>query len=144
MSKFIRLNERVFVSPQIRPEDIAQAKSLGVGLVVNNRPDGEAPDQPPGAAIEAAAKAAGLSYVAIPVGAAGIGPEQLDRFEATQAAARGPVLMYCRSGMRSALLQALARARAGEDVDALMDEAADAGYDLSMQRPRLESVKSGR
>src|SRR5690606_11148109 len=60
--KFKPLAEGFWVAPQIEPGDIAAAKALGVRVIINNRPDGEEPGQPDGAAIEQAAKAAGLAY----------------------------------------------------------------------------------
>lgn len=68
---FRRLNDRVLASPQISLADVANAASQGVVVIVNNRPDGESDDQVPGSEIEAAAKAAGMGYVAIPVTHAG-------------------------------------------------------------------------
>ena len=44
---FIALNDRFFVAPQISLGDTTQAKDAGVTLIVNNRPDGESPGQPP-------------------------------------------------------------------------------------------------
>ena len=78
MTGFRRLSETVFASPQITPDDIAAAREAGVTLVINNRPDGEAEDQPPGARIEAAAREAGMDYRAIPVGGAGFGEPQVE------------------------------------------------------------------
>ncbi|HCK84218.1 MAG TPA: hypothetical protein DHW63_06795, partial [Hyphomonadaceae bacterium] len=72
--QFVPLADDYLVSPQIGPEDIAAAKALGVTLIINNRPDGEEFGQPKGAEIEAAAKAASLAYVAIPVRGMAIGP----------------------------------------------------------------------
>lgn len=138
--KFIQLADQFYVSPQISAHDVGAAAALGVTLIVNNRPDGEEPSQPKGADIEAAAKAAGIAYVEIPVGAMGIGATQLDKFDAALAANEGGVLAYCRSGTRSSMLRALALARAGANVDALIAEAAEAGYDLSGQRARLKAI----
>lgn len=138
--KFRKLAENVWVSPQVEPADIAAAKALGVTLVINNRPDGEEPGQPAGAEIEAAAKAAGLSYAAIPVDRRGLSPDHLDAFDAAIAENAGGVLAYCRSGMRSTTVRAFARARVGDDADAIIAEAADAGYDISGHRAALESA----
>ena len=44
-----RINEHVSVSPQISPDDVAAIKAAGFVAIVNNRPDGESPDQPPSA-----------------------------------------------------------------------------------------------
>lgn len=137
---FISLSDGFRVSGQLQPEDIAAAKALGVTLIINNRPDGEALGQPKGADIERAARAAGLSYIAIPVGAAGIGDRQLDDFDAALAANSGSVLAFCRTGTRSTMVWALAEARAGAPVEEIVRKAADAGYDLRNIAPRLEAL----
>ncbi len=70
-NRFIPVADDFFASPQISLADIEEAARIGVTLIINNRPDGEEPGQIAGAEIEAAARAAGLDYVAFPVGAAG-------------------------------------------------------------------------
>lgn len=128
------------VAPQISVADVAQAARDGVRLIVNNRPDGEDLDAPQGAAIAAAAAAAGIAYVAIPVTHAGFSHAQIDALAAALAAAAdGPVLAYCRSGTRSTLLWALTRARAGDRPDMLAAQAAGAGYDLTPVRAMLDA-----
>ena len=57
-----QLDEKVLVSGQIRPEDVAALVGEGVTMLVNNRPDGEEPDQPLGMDIEKAARAALLLH----------------------------------------------------------------------------------
>lgn len=137
---FRRLNEKMLVAGQITPEDVAEAAGLGVRLIINNRPDDEAPDQPSGASIKAAADAAALGYVAIPVTHAGISPPQIDAMIEALSAANGPVLAFCRSGTRSTLLWSLARARAGEDPAQLAATAMAAGYDLTPIAPQLATI----
>jgi uncharacterized protein (TIGR01244 family) len=134
------LNDRVAVAPQIAPDDVPAIAAAGFVAIVNNRPDGEEPGQPDGDAIRAAAEAAGLSYVAIPVTAAGFSHPQLEAMTAALAGADGPVLAYCRSGTRSCNLWALAAARAGRDPTLLVAQAAGAGYDLSGIRPMLDTL----
>ena len=128
---FRTLDQNLFVAGQIAPDDLGAAKALGVTTVINNRPDGEEPGQPTGAQIEAAARAAGLDYHAIPVGHGGMGPMQVTAMNDALAGATGGVLAFCRSGTRSTYLWALARAVAGDDPAALAGKAAAAGYDLS-------------
>ena len=128
---FKDLDETIFVAGQITPKDVAAAAARGAVMVINNRPEGEAPGQPAGAAIAAAARAAGLAYRAIPITPGGFAPAQVDAMAAALAEAGGPVLAFCRSGTRSTLLWALARGRAGEDPAALSAIAAAAGYDLA-------------
>jgi len=118
------------VAPQIGVTHIAEAKALGVTLIVNNRPDGEEPDEPQGAEIETAARAAGIDYIAIPVGHGGFSQPQVDTMAAALEHAEGKTLAYCRSGTRSTLLWSLARAKAGDAPEALQNKANRAGYDL--------------
>jgi uncharacterized protein (TIGR01244 family) len=128
---FRTLDDRVMVAPQIDVAQIAEAKAQGVTLVINNRPDGEAPDEPQGPEIEAAAREAGLDYVAIPVGHGGFSQPQLDAMGTALDTATGKVLAYCRSGTRSTLLWSLARAKAGDAPQSLHKKANSAGYDLT-------------
>lgn len=140
MSDFRRLSDTMLTSPQIQLDDLAAAKALGVTLVVNNRPEGEAADQTPGPDIEAAARAAGLDYCAIPVTHAGFSEPQVAAMANALEEARGTVLGYCRSGTRSCLLWALAQASRGEDPDALAEAAAAAGYDVASVRPAMDAL----
>ncbi|WP_421993312.1 TIGR01244 family sulfur transferase [Qipengyuania sp.] len=138
MSEFRKLSDDFYASPQVTPQEISEAAAMGVTLVVNNRPDGEAPDQPPGADIEAATRAAGMDYLAIPIGSAGFSEPQVEKLQDALAGAEGPVLGFCRSGTRSTLLWSLARARTGEDPEAISEAAASAGYDVSPVRPAMD------
>lgn len=125
-----RINDHVSVSGQIQPEDIKTLKDLGFTTIVNNRPDGEAPDQPSGAEIEAAAKAAGLTYHAIPLGREGVSPEMVANTKAVLEGSDGKVFCFCRSGTRSTTLWALSQA--GEaPAEKIIAQAAEAGYDMS-------------
>ena len=125
-----RINDHVSVSGQIRPEDVATLKDLGFVAIVNNRPDGEAPDQPAGAEIEAAAKAAGLPYYSIPLGREGVNPTLVAETKAVLEGSSGPVFCFCRSGTRSTTLWALSQA--GEaPAEEIIAQAAEAGYDMS-------------
>ena len=125
-----RINDHVSVSGQISPGDIAALKAQGFVAIINNRPDGESPDQPDGAEIEAAAKAAGLGYYAIPLGREGVNADMVEQTKAALAASDGPVFAFCRSGTRSTTLWALSQA--GEvDAEEIISQAAEAGYDMS-------------
>jgi uncharacterized protein (TIGR01244 family) len=125
-----QIDSSTFVSSQVQPNDLAQAKAAGVTMIVNNRPDDEEAGQPSSAEMEAAARAAGLDYRYIPVGS-GFSANQVQAMAAALEEAEGPVLAFCRSGTRSTFLWALARAQEGDDGAELMRKAAAAGYDLS-------------
>lgn len=139
---FIRLTDIITVSPQISIADLSDAKAQGVTLIVNNRPEGESPDQTPGPEIEAAARAAGLDYVAIPVTHSGFSEPQVDAMVQALNSASGKILAYCRSGTRSTHLWALAEASQGGDPDALTNMAAKAGYDIAALRPLMDMLKA--
>jgi uncharacterized protein (TIGR01244 family) len=139
---FRRVTDRLQVSPQIGLDEVAAAAAEGVTLIVNNRPEDESDDQTSGAEIEAAARAAGIDYVAIPVTHAGFSEPQVKAMAEALGAASGPVLAYCRSGTRSTLLWALAEASQGGDPDALTNMAAKAGYDLNPVRPLMDMLKA--
>lgn len=134
---FRKLDDSISVAGQIAPEDIAEAARQGFTFVINNRPDGEAPDQPTSAQMKAAADAAGLGYAAIPITHTGFSQEQVTAMGEALGQANGPVLAFCRSGTRSTFVWALARAQAGDDADELATKAAEAGYDLSPIRAML-------
>ena len=140
MSDFRKLSDTMFASPQIGLDDVATARDLGIALIVNNRPEGESPDQVPGEEIEAAARDLGIAYLAIPITHAGFSHPQVSAMVEAMQSAVGPVLGYCRSGTRSTLLWALARASMGEDPAALADAAANAGYDVGAIRPAMDAL----
>ncbi|HEX8624863.1 MAG TPA: TIGR01244 family sulfur transferase [Allosphingosinicella sp.] len=130
-----RLDQTTFVSVrQLAVSDIGEAAALGIRLIVNNRPDGEEPDQPASSEIEAAARAAGLEYRHIPI-AGGFPPERIEAM--AEALEHGPVLAFCRSGTRSTFLWALARSARGAPAEETAAAAAAAGYDLGPIRGRL-------
>jgi len=142
MTDFRQLSDAIFASPQISLADIEAAKAAGISTIVNNRPDGEDPSAPQGEDIAAAAEAAGLDYVAIPIGHSGFSEPQIDQMIEAMEKADGSILAYCRSGTRSTLLWALAQAKAGEEPDIIAKAAMAAGYDVSPIRPMLDMLAS--
>jgi uncharacterized protein (TIGR01244 family) len=139
---FRTLTSDIFVAPQIGVDAVAEAKALGVTLIINNRPEGESDDQVPGGDIEAAARAAGLDYVAIPITHSGFSQPQVEAMVAALEGAEGKILAYCRSGTRSTLLWALAESAQGGDPDSLTNMAAKAGYDVGPVRPLMDMLKA--
>ena len=144
MSEFYKLTEGVFASPQITVGDIADAAALGVAMVINNRPEGEEEDQTPGAEIEAAAHAAGMEYVAIPITMPELSDVHVTAMRESLDRATGPVLAYCRSGTRSTLVWALAQAKAGVAPEEIASAAAQAGYDVMPVRAAMDAYAVSR
>ena len=101
----------VCVGPQLTPAAMAEAARAGFRAVVNNRPDfEEGPAQPTNAAIEAAARAAGLEYRFLPVSGAYQTPADAAAMAQLLRELPRPLLMFCRSGARSTRLYQLATA----------------------------------
>lgn len=110
----MRITDRFYITGQIMPADMPALAAQGFVAVINNRPDNEAPDQPGHEMNAAAAAAAGLGYLYLPVTAAMMDGAVADRFRLAVDALPGPVLAHCRSGMRSFTLWAIAEVLAGK------------------------------
>lgn len=131
------LDAQLAASPQIDLEDLQVIAEAGYRSVLSNRPDGEAPDQPTAAAVEAAARAAGLAFGHVPVGGGAISEADVAAFRHALEALPRPILGFCRTGTRTTTLWALAHA-GDRDANQLIETARAAGYDLAALRPRLE------
>ncbi|MES2342906.1 MAG: TIGR01244 family sulfur transferase [Pseudomonadota bacterium] len=131
MTEFRRVTDQLSVSPQITLDDLPRIAAMGFKLVINNRPDGEDPAQPSSAAVEAAAKAAGLAYAYVPV-RGGPTQEQVAQERSILENSEGPVLAFCRSGTRSIITWSLGEALDGaRSRDELVKLGEQAGYDLT-------------
>lgn len=128
--KVVKINPQFAVADQVMPEDMPAIAAQGYTVLVNNRPDGEAPGQPSNEAIAAAAAESGLDYRHYPVTAMnfpGPAPDNLkDLFEPGD----GATLAFCRSGTRSVNLWLSSREPAQMSVEA--EKVRQLGYDLSM------------
>jgi uncharacterized protein (TIGR01244 family) len=123
-----RLSPTVWASPQLAPEALQDLASAGVRRIISNRPDGEDPGQPTAEAMEQAARNAGMDFAWIPV--SGLpDPNQVSAVAALLGDGT-PTVLFCRSGMRSAVVWAMAERLSGADPDELRAAAAGAGYDL--------------
>ena len=100
-----QLSPDVCVAGQLDPAAMAWAAQVGFKSVINNRPDFEGgPAQPTHAAMQAAAQAAGLEYVFLPVQGAYQSPEEIARFAQLMQSLPKPIRAFCRSGARSGRL----------------------------------------
>jgi len=124
-----QLDDKVMVSGQVAPHEVAGLVEQGVTMLVNNRPDGEEPDQPLAGEIEDAAAAAGIGYRFVPI-IRGIGPADVESMqEALREAGEGKLLAFCRSGTRSALAIALAKREDGASLEEVIQQLNQAGFD---------------
>lgn len=139
--KIAKFTEAFSVAPQLTGQDLEAVAAAGFRLLINNCPDGEAPDQPTSAELSAAARRLGLEYRHVPVVPGQISDEQVTAIRKVLAEGQGPALAFCRSGTRSATLWALASA-GPMSPDDILKTAADAGYDLSALRGRIAEAAS--
>ena len=124
-----QLDDKVMVSGQVAPREVAGLADQGVTVLVNNRPDGEEPGQPLASEIEDAAAAAGISYHFVPI-IRGIGPADVEEMQkALREAEDGKLLAFCRSGMRSALAIGLAQREEGASSEEVQQRLLSAGFD---------------
>jgi uncharacterized protein (TIGR01244 family) len=124
-----QLDDKVMVSGQLAPHEVAGLAEQGVTMLVNNRPDGEEQGQPLAGEIEAAAEAAGISYRFVPI-IRGIGPADIEAMqEALRGCESGKMLAFCRSGTRSALAVALATREEGASAEEVVQQLNQAGFD---------------
>ena len=124
-----QLDDKVMVSGQIAPHEVAGLVEQGVTVIVNNRPDGEEPDQPLAAEIEAAAAEANAPYHFVPI-IRGIGPADVEEMQkALREAEGGKLLAFCRSGTRSAMAIGVAKREDGASAEEVHQCLTQAGFD---------------
>jgi len=142
--KPIAVTEKLAVAPQPKLSDFQIFKRQGFTTIVNNRPDGEDPNQLGSAAEAEAARAAGLGYVHIPVTSTGMTEDDARLLKETIEQAPGPVVAHCKSGARSFYLWVLSG-----DLDPLSDEdlltkARELGVDTNAARTWLAAHRNSR
>ncbi|SDW11953.1 TIGR01244 family sulfur transferase [Celeribacter indicus] len=127
---FNRINDRLTVSGQITPEEIAILAEKGFTTIIDNRPDAEIGPEHGSETMAAAAQEAGLAFAYLPIVPGQFTPDLIAEMGRLIDEAEGPVYAYCRSGTRSTTAWALSRAGnlAPEEI---LKQAAGAGYDLS-------------
>ncbi len=127
------LSPQLFISEQITPKHFGYiAQRVEAETVIDLRPDGEAPDQPSSADIRAEATLASMSFHYIPVPQGPIPEEAVTRLGAVLSNAKGPVLLYCRSGARAARTWALAEASrsGGADPETIAKMVRNVGFPI--------------
>ncbi len=132
----MKLTPNLAVSPQLTEADVGAAAVAGFRTIIANRPDGEDAGQPTAADMAGLAARHGMAFEHIPVVPGAIGDADVSKMTDALGRLPGPVLGYCRTGMRSATLWALSEA-GKTDHDTILRTTASAGYDLGPLRPRL-------
>jgi sulfide:quinone oxidoreductase len=133
---FNRLSPSFSAAPQLSKADVALAAEAGFRTIIDSRPDGEEAGQLSAPDMEALAKGSGLAFVHIPVTLGAISEEDVARMRTALEQSPGPVLGYCRSGTRAAMMWALTQV-GRVPAETLLKAGADAGYELSSIKARL-------
>ena len=141
--KPIAVTQKLAVAAQPKLSDFLELKRQGFTTVVNNRPDGEDPNQLGSAAEAEAARAAGLGYVHIPVTATGMTEDDARRLKEAIEQAPGPVVAHCRSGARSFYLWVLSGDLDSHTDAELLAKAAELGVDTNAARTWLAVHRDG-
>jgi sulfide:quinone oxidoreductase len=128
--RYVQLTDTIAAAPQIAAEDMAAIAEAGFRVVINNRPDAEAMDQPSSEELRVAAEAAGLEYVHYPLNAFNYPGDDLAAMRALFDDSSRPVFAFCRSGTRSTNLWISTRSEA--ERDAARQHAQQLGFDVSM------------
>ncbi len=98
------------VSPQLLVSEMKAVSQAGFKSIICNRPDGEGPEQPSFKEIEAAASQFGMQARYLPAESGKVCEEDGKAFGHLLNTLPGPVLAYCRTGMRSTTMWALSQA----------------------------------
>ena len=107
--QFKSLTSDLSVGAQVSEADLPAIAQAGFKSLICNRPDGEAVGQPTFAAIQSAAQRLGLVCRYLPVETGKVTAEQGGAFRLLMQELPLPVLAYCRSGLRSSTLWAMAQ-----------------------------------
>ena len=106
--RIVQLSENFSVTMQIDPEDVESFAQDGYTTIICNRPDGEELGQPTSTSVKEACERHGIAFHMIPMRGSAVSPEMVHQFLDVVRNAEGPVLGYCRSGTRSAILWQIA------------------------------------
>ena len=101
------LTPHLSITPQVLVAELEAVAQMGFKAIICNRPDGEGPDQPSFKEMEQAALTLGMQMRYLPADAGKVSDADGKTFGELLATLPGPVLAYCRTGMRSTTLWTL-------------------------------------
>lgn len=138
MDKIVYITPSFAVTSALVPEDFEMASKLGFRAIINNRPDGEEDGQVSSRQTAVLAWRAGLGFRHVPAPKHDLFTDAVvEASGEALSALQGPVLAYCKSGLRSAIVWAAASARL-QSVDSVLEALDKAGFDLDFLRDDLE------
>jgi sulfide:quinone oxidoreductase len=99
--RVLELAPQVYVCGQVFETDLKLVAKQDVRTIVNNRPDGETPDQPASADLAKAAEELGMTFVHFPVESRSVSKEAAAEFAKTCDALERPILIFSATGVRA-------------------------------------------
>ncbi|MDO4433053.1 MAG: TIGR01244 family sulfur transferase [Alysiella sp.] len=140
-----KIADYLYVSKQLDERLAKRAAQYGIQTVICNRPDGEEAGQPDFETVKQWLHNSGISNVIyMPVTMDSIDDAELRLFQETIANSPSPILAYCRTGTRSAMMWALNQTKRGVEVNSLIRAADLANINLEPNREKLEAAYSKR
>ncbi|MEJ7807220.1 MAG: TIGR01244 family sulfur transferase [Telluria sp.] len=144
--KISALTDRLAVSGQVNPDQIAELKALGYTTIVALRPDGEQPDQPSAGQISEAARRHGMTFAYVPVQSGAIPDAAVTALDSAILGNSEKVLMYCRTGSRAARAWSLAEASrpGGADTETILAKVSAGGQSADDMRTAIAARVAAR
>jgi len=133
------LTPHLSISPQISVSEMQAIANAGFKAIICNRPDGEGPDQPSFKEIETCANQHGLQARYLPAETGKVRDEDGKAFDELLKTLPGPVLAYCRTGMRSTTMWALSQAGV-TPLPQILEASQKVGFDM---KPLVQRIANG-
>jgi sulfide:quinone oxidoreductase len=130
------LTTNLSVSPQVLVNEMEALAQAGFKAIICNRPDGEGPDQPSFKEIEAAAEHYGIQARYLPAETGKVSDQDGKTFGQLLETLPGPILAYCRTGMRSTTMWALSQAGA-MPLPQILEAGQKVGFDMKALVQRI-------
>jgi sulfide:quinone oxidoreductase len=130
------LTPNLSVSPQILASELQAVADAGFKALICNRPDGEGADQPSFDEIAQAAARLGLQASYLPAETGQVRDDDGKAFGALLHTLPGPVLAYCRTGMRSTTMWALSQAGVSP-LPQILEAGRKAGFEMQSLVQRI-------
>jgi sulfide:quinone oxidoreductase len=130
------LTTNLSVSSQVLVNEMEAVAQAGFKAIICNRPDGEGPDQPSFKEIEAAAQHYGLQARYLPAETGKVSDQDGHTFGQLLQSLPGPILAYCRTGMRSTTMWALSQAGA-MPLPQILEAGQKVGFDMKALVQRI-------
>lgn len=141
MVEFNKISDNFYVCGQLSPNEIDAVVKAGFKSVICNRPDQEMPSQPASGDIFELANGEGLETAYLPMGMGQLSHEMIAATADALAQLPKPILAYCGSGKRAAVLWCFANVN-DQGCDSVLSASKSGGYDISDLRPMLDSFSA--